>query len=162
MIINKVLTLVKAFQIIVELVSSKLSKSNFTEQQNSFIPYFATWSFVTENEALCSICWRLLSPRNNSSFFARNKICITPPECVWMPVHWAEQMNYKVNGNQSLISSFLEGTSRHSITVPVQDLLICHGKWQIVVFWWALWHDTDSLWGWTEVNFSPSAYENIM
>jgi len=42
MIINKVLTLDKAFQIIVELVSSKLSKSNFTEQQNSFMPHFAT------------------------------------------------------------------------------------------------------------------------
>lgn len=40
---NKVLTLDKAFEIIVELVvSSKLGKSNFTEQQNSFIPYFAT------------------------------------------------------------------------------------------------------------------------
>ena len=31
---------------------------SFSQQLNSFIAYFAMWSFVTENEALCSICWR--------------------------------------------------------------------------------------------------------
>ena len=46
------------------------------------------WEWSTMQNLLA----RLLSSRNNSSVFARTKVCIPPRKRVWMPVHPANKL----------------------------------------------------------------------